>query len=378
MTARTRVTVLGVTGSIGMQTCDVIRRYPEQFELVGMTAGKSLKIRELRSEFPAARVATRHAVDPDIPAGADAVAAVAGSGADIVVVAIPGMDALAPALAAIDGGSDLALASKEVLVVGGTHVMERAAAAGVTVYPVDSEHSAIWQCLRGEVREDVVRIILTASGGAFRDYSASELAHVTVEDALRHPTWNMGVKVTVDSASMMNKALEMIEAHHLFHMPMDAIDVVVHRQSIDHSMIELADGGVLAALSVPDMRLPIALALNRGRRLPGVIPSLSWDTVPLLQFEPIDTHRYPAIELARHAGRDPSGGRACVLNAANEVAVEAFCEGSLRFIDIVPLVAKTIDSLQDHAPAGIGDLIMLDSTARQVARTLVQSMHGVG
>ncbi len=378
MTERIRVTVLGVTGSIGMQTCDVMRRYADRFELVGMTASQSPKIRELQREFPQARVATHHEVMPDIPSGADAVAEVAGAGADIVVVAIPGIDALRPALAAIDGGSDIALASKEVLVVGGVHVMDRAADAGVAIYPVDSEHSAIWQCLRGETREDVVRIILTASGGAFRDYSADQLAAVTVEDALQHPTWNMGVKVTVDSASMMNKALEMIEAHHLFAMPMDAIDVVVHRQSIDHSMVELADGGIVAALSVPDMRLPIALALNRGRRLPGVIPPISWSDVPLLQFEPIDTKRYPAIELARHAGNDPSGGRACVLNAANEIAVDAFCSRGLRFVDIVPLVEKTIEKLDGEHPGGIGDLVQLDHSAREVARTLASAMHGVG
>lgn len=378
MNERIRIAVLGVTGSIGSQACDVIRRYPERFELVGMTASRSSKIIELRKEFPLAMSATQYSVDPDIPSGMDAVTAVAESGADIVVIAIPGMDAVLPALAAIEAGSDIALASKEVLVVGGRHVMERAAAAGVTIYPVDSEHSAIWQCLRGENRADVVRIILTASGGAFRDYPVSRLESVTVADALQHPTWNMGVKVTVDSASMMNKALEMIEAHHLFDMEMDAIDVVVHRQSIDHSMVQFVDGGYLAALSVPDMRLPIALALNRGRRLPGVISPIVWEEVPLLQFEPIDTRRYPAIDLARFAGADPTGGRACTLNAANEVAVEEFCRGALRFVDIVPLVAHVIEKLDGNSPSDIEDLVKLDLEARNVAHTLATSMYGVG
>jgi 1-deoxy-D-xylulose-5-phosphate reductoisomerase len=306
---------------------------------------------------------------PEILAGPQAAEELAGRPADVVLNGITGSIGLGPTLAALAAGRTVALANKESLVAGGPLVT--AAAAPGQLVPVDSEHSALAQCLRGGARGEVARLVLTASGGPFRGRSAGELEEVTVEQALAHPTWDMGPVVTINSATLVNKGLELIEAHLLFGVPYADIDVVVHPQSIVHSMVTFSDGATIAQASPPDMRLPIALALAWPDRLPDVQPALDWSTASTWEFAPLDEDAFPAVRLARQAG-EAGGVRPAIYNAANEEAVAAFVAGRLSFRGIVDLLARTLDEAPDlGVPASVEDVLAAEKWAREHARGLI-------
>ncbi|GAC1343935.1 MAG: 1-deoxy-D-xylulose-5-phosphate reductoisomerase [Candidatus Dormibacteria bacterium] len=368
--SRRRVVLLGATGSIGRQACDLFTRFPDHFELVGAVARSDVAgLSEVVRRFRVPRSAlveppTGVELPPGCGRGVEAACEVAALDADIVCVAITGAAALRPALAAVERGTDLALATKEVLVMAGELVRERAAKTGSRLLPVDSEHSALWQCLRGEDPASVRRLILTASGGPFRDRPSGSFAGVTVAEALRHPNWDMGPKVTIDSATMMNKGLELIEAHFLFGVPYARIDVLVHPPSLVHSLVEFQDGATLAQLGIPDMRIPIALALGDGRRLPGVCAPVDLGAAADLEFRAVDPQRFPAVAVARRAG-ERGGAAPCVLNAANEAAVAAFLEGRCRFDEIVPLVERSLDQADLPERLDLETLVELDAWARR-------------
>ena len=370
--ARRRVVLLGATGSIGRQCCDVIERFPERFELVGAAAGSDVaglaEVVERLGVQRAALVSPRpgQQLPAGMGAGEDAVCEVAAMDCDVVCVAIPGAAALAPTLAALDAGRTIATATKEVLVMAGELVKARAAASGARILPVDSEHSALWQCLRGERADTVRRLVLTASGGPFRQRDPTTFASITVDEALRHPTWNMGPKVTIDSATMMNKGLEIIEAHFLFDVPYSSIGVVIHPRSIVHSFVEFIDGAVIAQLGVPDMRVPIALAIADGARLPGIAPPVQLTDGAPLEFFEVDGRRFPAVALARAAG-ETGGVAPAALNAANEVAVAAFLDHRIGYDAIVPIVAETVGSAPVVASPSLADVLETDTWARQFA-----------
>lgn len=376
-----RVVLLGATGSIGRQACDVVARFPDRFRLVGAVVGGNVEgLRAIAERFGVERcavVAPAPAVELPAGWGAGEAAAceVAAMDADVVCVGITGAAALRPTLAAVDAGRDVAIATKEVLVMAGELVRRRAQRSGARLFPVDSEHSALWQCLRGEDVRAVERLVLTASGGPFLRRPLAELPAVTPEEALRHPNWVMGPKITVDSATMMNKGLEIIEAHFLFDVPYERIDVVVHPASIVHSYVVFCDGAVVAQLGLPDMRLPLALALSGGIRLPGVAAAPRLETLPPLGFEPLDPARFPAVGLARAAG-EMGGAAPCVLNAANEAAVAAFLAGRCRFSDIVALVAETLEAANLSPEPDLDTLLALDTWARQTVGAAV-AVEGV-
>lgn len=379
------IAIVGGTGSIGRQTLDVIRRFPDSFRLAGVAAGTRVEplLAVVERDGPEqivvatedARAALSRALGdrgqkaPAVGAGADALdELVTGSDVDLVVMAMVGARALRPTLAALKAGKDVALATKEVLVAGGEVVTEAARQSGARLLPVDSEHNAIFQCLQGEARADVHKLLLTASGGPFRQTPAALLASVTPEQALRHPTWSMGAKVTIDSATLMNKGLEVIEARWLFDVPVDDIDVVVHPQSIVHSAVEFVDGSILAHLGPTDMRIPIQHALFWPRRQSAPTKRLSLADVGKLTFERPDGERFPALELAYAAAR--IGGTApAVLNAANEVAVELFLKGEVGFTDIPRLVERV---LEQHVPqaAGLEEVLAADGWARDALRAI--------
>jgi 1-deoxy-D-xylulose-5-phosphate reductoisomerase len=397
---RRDVVLLGSTGSIGTQALDVVRHAPERFRVVGLGAGggnvELLAAQALEFDVDVVAVARATAVGdlqlalfvaaqraefsagqarlPKILAGPDALTELAGWGCDVVLNGITGSIGLAPTLAALTAGRTLALANKESLIVGGRLVT--AAARPGQIVPVDSEHSAIAQCLRGGARGEVSRLVLTASGGPFRGRRAADLVGVTPEQALAHPTWQMGPVVTINSATLVNKGLELIEAHLLFDVALDAIEVVVHPQSIVHSMVTFADGSTIAQASPPDMRLPIALALAWPDRVPGVAPACDFSAVGRWDFEPLDTEAFPAVELARECAR--VGGTApAVFNAANEECVAAFLAGSLAFPEIVRTVAAVVSDHQNVPDAGtlsLSDVLAAESWARVQARRRVGSM----
>ena len=376
---RRRVVLLGATGSIGRQALDVIARYPDQFTVVGAVAGRDttalVEVAVRHGLAPEAAVVVAPSTpDPRVSSGVEAACAVAArSDADVVLVGITGSAALLPTLAAVDAGHDIAIATKEVLVMAGELVRQRAARSGARLLPVDSEHSALWQCLRGEATASVARLVLTASGGPFRETPLADLAAVGIADALRHPTWVMGPKVTIDSATMMNKGLEIIEAHHLFGIPVDRIDVAIHPASVVHSMVEFVDGATMAQVGLPDMRIPIALGMTGGDRLPGICPPADLTTLPPLEFLPVDPARFPAPGLARAAAA-AGNGAPCVLNAANEAAVAAFLEGRCAYLDIVALVADALDAVPRPDAPDIDALLALDAAARaHVARSLTSA-----
>lgn len=378
-----RVAVLGSTGSIGRQTLDVIRAMPQRFRVVGLAAGKNMdllagQVKEFEPEFIG-----RPSENDDIErlkrvAGIkydllplDEIAATPN--VDIVVIATSGQAGLAPTLAASRAGKNIALANKESLVSAGEIITSEAKKSGARILPVDSEHSAIWQCLGGESQE-AARIILTASGGPFRQFSFEQLAEVTVAQALRHPSWRMGKKVTIDSATLMNKGLEIIEAHWLFSMPYDRIDVLVHPQSIIHSMVEFIDGSIKAQLSYPDMRLPIQYALSYPERLANPqLPRLDWALVKNLDFELPDYDRFPCLQLAIEAGKQ-GGTYPAVLCAADEVAVELFLAGRIRFTDIAGLIERTLEQHQLVAKPSLEEIEAADTWARE---TLLKTASGV-
>jgi 1-deoxy-D-xylulose-5-phosphate reductoisomerase len=391
------IVLLGSTGSIGTQAADVIRRNPGRFRVVGLAAGGSnpglLAAQAL--EFGAAVVAVdresaadglrdalaaearradppgdeRSAPLPTVLAGPEAVAEVAAWPADVVLNGVTGFSGLAATLAALRAGRVLALANKESLIVGGPLVAGLAAPGQIV--PVDSEHSAIAQCLRGGAASEVARLVLTASGGPFRGRTRAELDGITPEQALAHPTWDMGPVITINSATLVNKGLEVIEAHLLFGLGFDKIAVVVHPQSVIHSMVEFADGSTIAQASPPDMRIPIALALGWPDRVPGAAPAIDWTSAHTWTFEPLDEEAFPAVAIARAAGQ--AGGTApAVYNAANEVCVDAFMSGKLPFAGIVDTVARVVSEADGRAGDAVtlADVRAADGWARARAAEL--------
>ena len=376
-----RLLILGSTGSIGTQALEIVAASGE-LELVGLSAERSwealvAQAREhdvrriaLVDEVAGARAAEAW-TDGDVLIGAEGlVRLVIESGADLVLNALVGSAGLGPTVATLGEGIDLALANKESLVVGGELVTQLAEATGARIIPVDSEHSALHQLLAAEPPGTVDKLVLTASGGPFRGRARAELEHVTVEQALRHPTWAMGGKITIDSATLMNKGLELIEAHHLFATPYERIDVVVHPQSIVHSYVVLCDGAALAHLGHPDMRVPISYALHHPDRVDVPVRPLDLATVGSLTFEPVDDDAFPSLGLARAAAR--TGGTApCVLNAANEVAVHAFLDGRLGFLGIPAVIEATLERLPATPVRAFESLYEADREARAVAAELV-------
>ena len=379
-----RLLILGSTGSIGTQALDVVARAPEAFEVVGLSAGAAYE--------PLIEQALAHGVrrialsDPDAAARAGEawtggevlggpeglVELVANSDADLVLNAIVGSAGLGPTIVALTEGIDLALANKESLVVGGELVTALAEATGAQIIPVDSEHSALYQLIAAEHGRagTIDKLVLTASGGPFRGRSRAELEGVTVEAALKHPTWAMGGKITIDSATLMNKGLEVIEAHHLFGTPYDAIDVVVHPQSIVHALVTLCDGAALAHLGHPDMRVPIAYALRHPDRVDVPVPLLDLTEIGSLTFEPPDEDAFPCLAIARKAA-EAGGTGPCVLNAANEVAVHAFLGGRLPFMGIPAVIDATLERVGAATVHGFDSLYQADAEARTVAGELV-------
>nr|WP_240606189.1 1-deoxy-D-xylulose-5-phosphate reductoisomerase [Euzebya rosea] len=378
-TGRRTVALVGATGSIGTQTLDVVERWPDRFEVVALACGRSTDVIEQArrsgaslvgvADADAAREIREALPGVEVVDGPDAAAIVAGCGADVVVNGMVGSIGLAPTMAALHAGSQLALANKESLIVGGQLVHD--AAAPGQVVPVDSEHSAIAQCLRSGGAEEVGRLVLTASGGPFRGRTRDELKTVTVDDALAHPTWDMGAVITINSATLANKGLEVIEAHLLFDIDYDRIDVVVHPQSIVHSMVEFVDGATVAKLSPPDMRLPIQLALTWPERLAFAPTTMDWTTAQNLTFEPLDDDTFPMVRLAVQAGR--AGGTApAAFNAANEVAVETFLQRGLDFLGITEVVAATLESHDVHAAESVEQVLAAEADARRTAAALIR------
>jgi 1-deoxy-D-xylulose-5-phosphate reductoisomerase len=377
--------ILGSTGSIGTQALDVVRRSPDRFEVVGLAAAQSheLLVGQIR-EFlpPVVAVSDQEAADDlraalgglrgvEVLAGPDAAERLArDSEADVVLNAMVGAIGLGPTLAALQSGKILALANKESLIIGGELVMDLVKGEPDRLVPVDSEHAGLAQCLRGERREDLRRVIITASGGPFRGWTVDELARASVKEALAHPTWRMGPKITIDSATLMNKGFEVIEAHYLFGLDYSQIDVVVHPESLVHALAEFRDGSTMAQLARPDMRLPIQLALAHPERLPSGIEPLDLAATGRLTFEPVDRTSFPALDLAYRAGA-MGGTHPAVMNAANEVAVSAFVDGAVRLTDIPDLAARVVD---EHQPASVVSVVSLeraDGWARQRAAELI-------
>ncbi|HZA60661.1 MAG TPA: 1-deoxy-D-xylulose-5-phosphate reductoisomerase [Actinomycetota bacterium] len=385
-----RVIILGSTGSIGTQALDVIRRNPERFEVAGLAAASNqdLLVGQIREFIPpvvavsdeAAAMELRAGLGElkglksvDIVAGPEAAETIAQElEADVVLNAMVGSVGLGPTLAALQSGKTLALANKESLIVGGELVMDLVKGEPERLVPVDSEHAALAQCLRGERRDDLRRVIVTASGGPFRGWSHEELGRASVKEALAHPTWKMGPKITIDSATLMNKGLEVIEAHYLFNLEYSHIDVVVHPESIVHGIAEFDDGAMMAQLSTPDMRLPIQLALAYPERLPTGVQSLDLAALGKLTFEDLDREAFPAVDLCYRAGRAASTYPA-VLNAANEVAVMAFLEGKLPMTGIPDVVAQSLD---EHDPMSVVSEVSLDRAdawARHRASEIIET-----
>jgi 1-deoxy-D-xylulose-5-phosphate reductoisomerase len=377
-----RLLILGATGSIGLQSLDVVARARDEFELVGLSAERSHEsLVALADEHGVDRIALGDAdaaaraaeawTDGEVLAGPEGlVRLVAESDADLVLNAIVGSAGLGPTVVALTEGMDVALANKESLVVGGDLVMPLAEATGAQLIPVDSEHSALHQLIAGEPPGAVERLVITASGGPFRGRSLASLEDVEVKDALRHPTWAMGGKITIDSATLMNKGLEVIEAHHLFGTPYDRIDVVVHPQSIVHGIVTLCDGASLAHMGNPDMRVPIAYALHHPERVDVPVPQLDLTQVGSLTFEAPDLEAFPSLALAFAAAR--AGGTApCVLNAANEVAVHAFLNERLGFLGIPAVIEGTLDRLPARPVHSFESLYAADADARRIASEIV-------
>ena len=387
-----RIALLGSTGSIGQQTLDIARCFPEQFQVVALAARSNVELlarqaQEFHPEFvacfadtPEIEQAARAAL-PGVLIGEQGLLAVATHpDVDVVVAATSGLMGLRPTLAAIHAGKTIALANKETLVMAGHLVMQAARQHGVSMLPVDSEHSAIWQCLRGENAGEVRRLILTASGGPFRKSTPEEVRAVTVEQALAHPTWQMGPKITIDSATLMNKGLEMIEAHWLFDIPYERIDVVVHPESIIHSMIEFVDGSIKMQASLPSMHLPIQHALSYPARLDtagtGLVRELRWPEVARLNFEDLDMERFPCFKLARQAAQY-GGTYPSVLVGADEEAVALFRAGQLSFPGIAQLIEAVLERHQPIATPDIPAILETTAWARQTARELYATLASV-
>jgi 1-deoxy-D-xylulose-5-phosphate reductoisomerase len=378
---RRRVALLGSTGSIGTQAVDVVRRHPERFEVVAIGANRSVDI--LAEQAQLLRPALAVVADPSaaaeleerVPGGTTVLAGVDGlvaaaQSADVVLNAVVGFAGLPVTLAALASGARLALANKQSLIAAAP-VVQAARRTGGEIVPVDSEHCALHQCLRSGRADEVARLVVTASGGPFRGWTPSQLAAVRVEDALAHPTWQMGPQNTVDSSTLMNKGLEVIEAHELFGIDYDRIEVVVHPQSVVHSMVDFVDGSTIAQLSLPDMRLPIGYALGWPDRLPTAFGAVDWATIGSLEFEPPDRERFRCLALAEAAGR--AGGTAPAwLNAANEVAVAAFLAGRISWLDIADVVDRTLEQATWCEPTTVEDVVAADRAARERAQGAVR------
>lgn len=380
---RLRIAILGSTGSIGTQTLDVVAAHPDRFQVVGLAAARNERLLSLQAErFRAQLVCMTESPRPGWLTGQEGLLEVATHPlVDLLVVAVTGAAGWEPTLAAIRAGKQIALANKEALVVAGSVIGPEARKHNTILRPIDSEHSALWQCLQGEglnesyltAPRNVRRLLLTASGGPFRTTRAENLGRVTAADALAHPTWTMGAKVTIDSATLMNKGLEMIEAHWLFDIEYSRIDVVVHPQSVVHSMVEFEDGAVKAQLGVPDMRLPIQYALAYPDHLPSPgLPRLDWSQRLDLQFEPPDTDRFPALRLAREAG-EVGGTAPAVLSAADEVAVAAFLAGRIGFMDIPALVDRALAVHTVVSEPSLDDLRGADIETRKQVEAWIRS-----
>ena len=380
-----KISILGATGSIGKSTLDLIERSHEAFEVVALTASVNVEALAGAARRTKAKLAViadegrleqlRNALSGsgcEAAAGEAALIEAASQETDLVMAAIVGCAGLKPTMAAVEAGKTVALANKEALVTAGELMTAAAQRHAATLLPVDSEHNAIFQCLAGSNGKDVSRIILTASGGPFRTSSVEALQSATPAQAVAHPKWNMGAKISVDSATLMNKGLELIEAHYLFGLPSDRIDVVIHPQSVIHSMVEFVDGSILAQLGSPDMRIPIAYALAWPERIPTPAQRLDLAAVARLDFEAPDLARFPALRLARDA-LETGGAAPIVLNAANEVAVASFLAGELRFPDIGRLVAETLDGTEFDAPRTIGDVLEIDRVTRERARAMMKA-----
>jgi 1-deoxy-D-xylulose-5-phosphate reductoisomerase len=361
------VVILGSTGSIGTQALDVISRHPDEYRVVALAAGRNTELlaEQARTFGVPAELARSGLDEPGLLAELAAHPA-----ADVVLNAVVGFAGLPATIAALEAGKRLALANKESLIAAGPVVAKARAAGGGEIVPVDSEHSAVWQCLRSGRHTEVARIILTASGGPFRGRTAAELATVTRADALRHPTWTMGAKITIDSSTLMNKGLEVIEAHELFGVDYDRIDVVVHPQSIVHGMVEFVDGATVAQLSEPDMRLPIGLALGAPDRFPEAFGAIDWTALGTLTFEPPDRSTFRCLELAYEAGR--AGGTApAILSAANEVAVAAFLGERIGWTGIAEVVEEVLSAGTGSADE-VSDVLAADAVARERAAAAVE------
>jgi 1-deoxy-D-xylulose-5-phosphate reductoisomerase len=382
-----RLLILGSTGSIGTQALDVVARSGGEFEVVGLSADRAWEplleqarthgVRRIGLADPDAAARAAEAwTDGEVLSGAEGLARlVAESDADLVLNAVVGSAGLGPTIVALSEGIDVALANKESLVVGGELVTALSEATGARLIPVDSEHSALHQLIEGERPGTIDRLTLTASGGPFRGRTRAELEGVTVEQALNHPTWAMGGKITIDSATLMNKGLEVIEAHHLFGTPYEQIDVVVHPQSIIHALVAMCDGATLAHMGHPDMRVPIAYALHHPDRVEVPVPRLDLAQVGALTFEPVDDETFACLRLAREAAR--AGGTApCVLNASNEVAVHAFLAGRLPFTGIAEVIESALETVPARQVHSFETLFEADAAARDAAETAIGALAG--
>ncbi len=379
-----QIALLGSTGSVGTSTLDVVEQHPGKFSVVAMAAGTNVDLlaRQVK-RFQPELVSVAHAeaaaalaerlggsAMPEIVYGAEGLEQVARhESANFVMTAVVGSVGVSPTLAAIEAGKTIGLANKETLVSAGPVVMKVAKEKGVTIIPVDSEHSAVYQCLQGERREDVSRIILTATGGSFRHVSRQELENVTVAEALAHPNWSMGAKITIDSATMMNKGFEVIEAHWLFDLPYEQIDTILHYESIIHSMVEYKDRAVMAQLGTPDMRVPIQYALSYPERMNLDSEPLDLVKLGTLHFAAMDFERYPLLQLAYDCGK-AGGTHPAVLNAANEVAVDLFLKGAIRFLEIETIVRKTCEAHQGVNHPTLEEIFAADRWARSFASDL--------
>jgi 1-deoxy-D-xylulose-5-phosphate reductoisomerase len=381
---RRTISILGATGSIGTSTLDLVERSPERFEVIALTAARNVAA----LADAALRTDAKLAVIDDATLLGELEQRLAGSGcraacgrealgeaaageAEWVMAAIVGCAGLEPVMAAVEAGRTIALANKEALVTAGPLMIDAARRSGSNILPVDSEHNAIFQCLAGSRLEDIARIVLTASGGPFRTCSLAEMAEMTPAQAVAHPNWSMGAKISVDSATMMNKGLELIEAFHLFGLPSERIDILIHSQSVIHSMVEYVDGSTIAQLGSPDMRIPIAHALAHPERISTPAAPLELARIGKLEFEVTDPARFPALRVARQA-LEAGGGEAIVLNAANEVAVAAFLAERIGFLDIVPLIERAIDRAAAPAPRSIAEVLDIDRRARESVDHFIQ------
>jgi 1-deoxy-D-xylulose-5-phosphate reductoisomerase len=381
-----RITILGSTGSIGQSTLDVIRNNRNNFKVVALTAGRNLDLfeRQIRmfapevvavADLPAADALRKRVNGIDILSGPEGINAVASySGSDFVLSSIVGAAGLMPTIAAIRAGKEIGLANKESLVMAGEIVIGEARKSGVRIIPVDSEHSAVFQCIEGQKKAGVRRIILTASGGPFLARKKEELDGIRAKDALRHPNWNMGRKITIDSSTLMNKGLEVIEACRLFDMPPEKVGVLIHPQSIVHSMVEFRDRSCIAQMSVPDMRGPISYALSYPDRIDDPIPALELERIGSLTFSPPDHEAFPCLSYAYEALKE-GGTMPCVLNAANEVAVHAFLEDRIGFRDIPRVIRRTMEGHRATSVSNLEDVMEADGRAREAAIRHVKELE---